>query len=135
MRLVASFRERVRYLKGEAHALYLAAKHPGTPWYAKAFVALVVAYAFSPIDLIPDFIPVLGYLDELILIPLGIAIAIRMIPPHVLDECRLRAQAASAKPTSRAAAAAIIGIWIVLAVLCGLWAYEAFAAPVSTRWP
>lgn len=129
MQLFQEFKKRVQHLKGETFALYLAARHPDTPWYAKAFVAFVVAYAFSPIDLIPDFVPVLGYLDELILIPLGIAIAIKMIPPPVLAECRARAQAsmASGKPVSRIAAAVIIGIWVLLAALCALWAYEAFA--------
>ena len=124
--MFAKLKERVRHLKGETFALYLAARHPGTPWYAKAFVAGVVAYAFSPIDLIPDFIPVLGYLDDLILVPLGIAIAIRMIPPAVLAECRVRAQAmmADGKPTSRIAAIVIIGIWILVAALFSLWVME-----------
>lgn len=124
--MFAKLKERVRHLKGETFALYLATRHPGTPWYAKAFVAGVVAYAFSPIDLIPDFIPVLGYLDDLILVPLGIVIAIRMIPPAVLAECRVRAQAmmADEKPTSRTAAIVIIGIWILVAALFSLWVME-----------
>ena len=124
-----SFKKRVRRLKGETYSLYLAARHPETPWYAKLFVAGVVAYAFSPIDLIPDFVPVLGYLDDLILIPLGIVIAIELIPPGVLAECRARAREAEAsgKPVSRTAAVVIIGIWVLLAVLGMLWAYEAFA--------
>ena len=120
---------RMRELKRETYALYLAARHPQTPWYAKLFVAGVVAYAFSPIDLIPDFVPVLGYLDDLILIPLGVAVAIRLIPPEVMAECRARAQdvAANGKPVNRAAAAVSVCIWIVLAVLGTLWAYEAVA--------
>jgi uncharacterized membrane protein YkvA (DUF1232 family) len=123
------FRKRIRYLKGETFALYLAARHPDTPWYAKVFVAGIVAYAFSPIDLIPDFVPVLGYLDDLILVPLGIAVAIRMIPPRVLAECRARAQASMTGmgPASRIAATVIVAIWLLLAALCTLWAYEAFA--------
>jgi uncharacterized membrane protein YkvA (DUF1232 family) len=129
------FRRRVRHLKGETYALYLAARHPETPWYAKVFVAGLVAYAFSPIDLIPDFVPVLGYLDDLILIPLAIAVAIRMIPPSVLAECRARALASMAdgKPVSRIAAAVIIGIWLLLAALFSLWAYEAFAIGQEAR--
>src|SRR5215468_413091 len=101
-----TFRDRVRQLKREVYALYLAARHPQTPWYAKLFVAGVVAYAFSPIDLIPDFIPVLGYVDDLILIPIGIAVAIKLVPPHVLAECRARAEEviASGKPVNRTAA-------------------------------
>lgn len=123
--------ERIRRLKSETRALYFAARHPRTPWYAKAFVAAIVAYALSPIDLIPDFIPVLGYLDDLVLIPLGIALAIRMIPPAVLAECRARAAAADAArgPASRAAAAVIVAIWLLAAALLSLWAYNALQAP------
>src|SRR5947208_12421297 len=101
--MLENLKKRARHLKTETYTLYLAARHPGTPWYAKLFVAGVVAYAFSPIDLIPDFVPVLGYLDDLILIPLGIAAAIRMIPPEVLAECRARAAeaAVSGRPVSR----------------------------------
>ena len=127
--MLESFKNRVRHLKRETYALYLATRHPRTPWYAKLFVAGVVAYAFSPIDLIPDFVPVLGYLDDLILIPLGIVVAIKLVPPEVLAECRARAQEAEAngKPVSRIAALVIISIWVLLAALCALWAYEAFA--------
>ena len=129
MPILENFKKRVRHLKSETYALYLAARHPETPWYAKLFVAGVVAYAFSPIDLIPDFVPVLGYLDDLILIPLGIVVAIKLIPPGVLAECRARAREAEARgePVNRTAAVVIIGIWVLLAVLCLLWAYEAFA--------
>ena len=125
--MLESFKNRVRQLKRETHALYLAARHPQTPWYAKLFVAGVVAYALSPIDLIPDFIPVLGFLDDLILIPLGVVVAVKLIPPDVLAECRARAEDvdASGTPASRVVAAVIIGIWVVLAALCAIWAYEA----------
>lgn len=123
--MLKSFKNRNR----ETYALYLAARHAHTPWYAKLFVAGVVAYAFSPIDLIPDFVPVLGYLDDLILIPLGIVVAIKLVPPDVLAECRARTREAApnGKPVSRVAAVVIIGIWVLLAALCALWAYEAFA--------
>jgi uncharacterized membrane protein YkvA (DUF1232 family) len=126
---IEDLKKRVHHLKGETFALYLAARHPDTPWYAKVFVAGVVAYAFSPIDLIPDFIPVLGYLDDLVLIPLGIALAIKMIPPEVLAECRSRAQASMAggQPVSRIAAVVIAGIWILLAALCVRWGYQVFS--------
>ena len=87
MALLAELKQRARHLKAETFALYLAARDPGTPWYAKLLVAGIVAYAFSPLDLIPDFVPVLGYLDDLILIPLGIALAIKLIPHSVLTEC------------------------------------------------
>lgn len=123
------FRKLLAHLRDETYVLYFAARHPGTPWYAKLFVAAVVAYALSPIDLIPDFIPVLGYLDDLILIPMGIAIAARLVPREVLAECRVRAReaAAGATPSSRTAAAVVVAIWMVLALLCGYWAYQAFA--------
>ena len=129
MPILDNLKKRVGHLRRETFALYLAARHPDTPWYAKLLVAGVVAYALSPIDLIPDFVPVLGYLDDLILVPLGIALSIRMIPPHVLAECRARAQEsmASGRPVSRIAAAVIIGIWLLLGALCMLWAYETLA--------
>jgi hypothetical protein len=93
-------------------------------------VAGIVAYALSPIDLIPDFIPILGYLDDLVLVPLGIALAIRMIPGPVLDECRRKAQEAlkDGGPTSRTAAAVIIVIWLALAAFSILWVYKAFTS-------
>ncbi len=129
MPLIEDLKKRVHHLRRDTFALYLAARHPDTPWYAKVLVAGIVAYAFSPIDLIPDFIPILGYLDDLVLIPLGIAVAIKMIPAEVLAECRSRAQAslAGGKPVSRIAAVVIAGIWILLAALCVRWAYQVFS--------
>ncbi|MBL8428564.1 MAG: DUF1232 domain-containing protein [Dechloromonas sp.] len=131
MAVLAKLNQRARHLKAETFALYLAARDARTPWHAKLLVAIIVAYAFSPIDLIPDFIPVLGYLDDLILIPLGIALAIKLVPDHVLAECRARAQETiqTGKPVSRIAGAVIIVIWLVLATICIMWAYEAFMAP------
>ena len=128
MALLAELKKRARNLKAETFALYLAARDPRTPWYAKLLVAGIVAYAFSPIDLIPDFVPVLGYLDDLILIPMGIALAIKLIPDFVLVECRTRAQETmqDGKPASRFAGAVIVVIWLVLAALCIVWAYDAF---------
>jgi uncharacterized membrane protein YkvA (DUF1232 family) len=104
-------------LKREAYTLWLAARDPRTPWYARIVAGFVVAYAFSPIDLIPDVIPILGLLDDLILVPLGIALVIRLIPPGVLAESRVRAEHAfaSGRPVSRGAAIVIVGIWLVLA--------------------
>jgi uncharacterized membrane protein YkvA (DUF1232 family) len=107
-------------LKSETHALYLAYRDPRVPWYAKLFAALVVGYAFSPIDLIPDPIPVLGYLDDLILVPLGVALAVRMIPEDVLSESRQKAREMverGERPVSRAAAAVIVVLWLAVAVL------------------
>ena len=112
-------RKRARRLKEEIYALYLAYRDPRVPWYARLFAAGVVAYAFSPIDLIPDFIPVLGFLDDLILVPLGIVLALRMIPTAVMAECRQRAAETlrEGRPTNWLAAGAIIGVWIVLTAL------------------
>lgn len=110
-------------LKSETHALYLAYRDPRMPWYAKLFAALVVGYAFSPIDLIPDAIPVLGYLDDLILVPLGVALAVRMIPEDVLSESRQKAREMverGERPVSRAAAAVIVVLWLALAVFGAL---------------
>lgn len=112
-----------RTLKSEAYTLFLAYKHPHTPWYAKIFAGLVVAYAFSPIDLIPDFIPVLGYLDDLILVPLGISLAIKMIPAPVMVECRTQAKTdlEEGKPVSWFMAVIFVLIWLALAALCIHW--------------
>ena len=101
-----------------------------TPWYAKLLVAGVVAYAFSPIDLIPDFIPILGLLDDLILLPLGITFAIRLIPPEVMAECRARAMQAiqNGEPVSRIAAAVVIAIWLGLLLLAVVWGYKAYSS-------
>jgi uncharacterized membrane protein YkvA (DUF1232 family) len=128
MAFFATLKQRARHLKAETFALYLAARDPRTPWYAKFLVAGIVAYALSPIDLIPDFVPVLGYLDDLVLIPMGIALAIRLIPDAVLDACRIQANETmqSGKPVSRIAGAIIVVIWLVLAALCASWAYDAF---------
>lgn len=127
MAFFATLKQRTRHLKAETYALYLAARDPRTPWYAKLLVAGIVPYALSPIDLIPDFVPVLGYLDDLILIPMGIALAIRLIPHPVLEACRKQANETmqNGKPVSRTAGAIIVAIWVALAALCALWAYEA----------
>jgi uncharacterized membrane protein YkvA (DUF1232 family) len=89
--VIKNLKERARILKRETLTLYFAARDPRTPWYAKVVAVGVVAYALSPIDLIPDFIPVVGYLDDLIIVPAGIALVLRMIPAHVLVDCRERA--------------------------------------------
>jgi len=125
MALLSDLKQRARLLKAETFALYLAARHPATPWYAKLLAAAVAAYAFSPIDLIPDFVPILGYVDDLILIPMGIALAIKMIPPAVMTECRARAQKvmSDGKPVSRAAAVIVVVIWLLLAALCIRWLF------------
>ena len=112
-------REWARALKQDVHALYLASRDPRTPWYAKALAIAVAAYALSPIDLIPDFIPVLGYLDDVLLVPLGILLVVWLIPPGIMAEHRELAAGAQERPVSRAAAGVIVCIWIVSIVLAG----------------
>ena len=113
-----AWKQRARQLKTEVYALYLAYRDPRVSWPARVFAACVVAYAFSPIDLIPDPIPVLGYLDDLVLVPLGIMLARKMIPAEVMLECRQRARVEIAtKPVNRVAAAVIVAIWLLLTVL------------------
>jgi uncharacterized membrane protein YkvA (DUF1232 family) len=126
-RSIANGKQRARQLKRELYALYLAYKDPRVPWYARLFAACVVGYAFSPIDLIPDPIPVLGYLDDLILVPLGITLALRMIPPAVMVECRVRADELmqQGKPVNWIAAGIIVAIWVLLAGLA-VWGTVAF---------
>jgi len=109
----ATWRARVAALKRETLALYLAARDPRTPWHARMVVAAVAAYALSPIDLVPDFIPVLGLLDDAVLLPLGIALALRLIPAEVITESLAKAaeRFATDRPVSRSAALAIVAIW------------------------
>jgi uncharacterized membrane protein YkvA (DUF1232 family) len=118
-RLFDRWKQGARRLKQETYALFLAYRDPRVPWYAKAFAACVVAYAFSPLDLIPDFIPVLGYLDDLILVPLGIALALRMIPAEVMAESRVKAQQAldGDQPRNWIVGGLVIGIWLLLTAL------------------
>jgi uncharacterized membrane protein YkvA (DUF1232 family) len=103
----------------DIYAVYLAGRDPRVTWYAKALAIAVAAYAFSPIDLIPDFIPILGYADDLAIVPLGILLVVRMIPSDVMTEHRVSAVAMLRRPTSRAAAAVIVAIWLVVAVATG----------------
>jgi uncharacterized membrane protein YkvA (DUF1232 family) len=112
-----------RHLKRDSHAVYLASRDPRVPWYAKAIAVAVAAYALSPIDLIPDFIPVIGYLDDLIIVPLGIWLVVSLIPDEVMAECRARANEAGQRPISRAGMIAIVLIWIVGALALGWFAY------------
>jgi len=111
--MLEKWKQWARTIKRDAHALYLAARDPRVPWYAKALAIAVAAYALSPIDLIPDFVPVLGYVDDLIIVPLGIALVIRLIPPEIMTQHRDMASAAQERPISRAAGMAIMAIWIV----------------------
>jgi uncharacterized membrane protein YkvA (DUF1232 family) len=117
------WKQRARELKQEVHALALACKDPRVPWYAKLVAVSIVAYALSPIDLIPDFIPILGYLDDLILVPLGISLLLKIIPPEVIRDCRDKASAARIQG-QWIAAGVIIAIWILAALILARLALE-----------
>ena len=114
-----------RRIKRDGVALWFAGKNPRTPWYAKALGVFVVAYALSPIDLIPDFIPVLGYVDDVMLLPALIWLTIRLLPPEVLAECRSQAeewmQTKGSKPSSRAGALLVVAVWLAMGVVAWVW--------------
>lgn len=124
--MLEAWKNRAKQLKQEVFALWIAYRKPEVPWYAKAFCALVVAYAFSPIDLIPDFIPVLGYLDDLVLIPLGVALAIKMIPVDILAAARAEAQQRMTenKKDNWVIGGIIIFLWVAIAALI-IWKISA----------
>ena len=125
---LAALRARAAAIKLDTLALWYAMRHPGTPLAARLVGAAVIAYALSPIDLIPDFIPVLGLLDDLVLLPLGIALCVKLVPSDVMAECREKARASSEHPSSRAAAAIIVVIWIALALAVAFWLKDSFGA-------
>ena len=122
-------KQRARELKREVFALFLAARHPRTPWYAKVLLLAIVAYAVSPIDLIPDFVPVLGLLDDVILLPLGIALALKMIPRAVIEECRGRVATGELERSriGQFGAIAIGAVWMALLALVFVWGYRTLA--------
>lgn len=121
-----SFRDKVHMLRVDTHAVWLAARDVRTPWYAKLLGGMIAAYALSPIDLIPDFVPVLGLIDDVVLIPAGVWLMLRLIPGHVMTEHRSTAERASERPVSRAAAAVIITFWLAVgaSVVWSLRAYQ-----------
>jgi uncharacterized membrane protein YkvA (DUF1232 family) len=123
-----SWKLRARRLKAETYTLYLAYRHPRTPWYAKVFAALLVGYVFSPIDPIPDFIPGVGLLDEMVVVPIGILIAAKMIPSEVFAECREKAREVEEgeKPVSGVAAVVVVAIWLLCVALAVYVALRVF---------
>jgi uncharacterized membrane protein YkvA (DUF1232 family) len=127
--MFSRLRQWARTIKREVHALYIAARHPRTPWYAKALALVIAAYALSPIDLIPDFIPILGFLDDVILLPLAIAGVLKLVPADVMSESRATAAVVAQLPVSRAASAAIVLIWVAAIGLTGWLAYRYFGPP------
>ena len=125
---VRAWRQRATQLKSETYALYLAYRDPRTPWYARVFAALVIGYVFSPIDPIPDFIPVVGLLDEMVVVPIGVLVAARMIPADVLAECREKAREAAEgeRPVSRVAAVVVVCAWLLCVALSVFLAARVF---------
>lgn len=121
-------RDWARVIKRDVHALYLASRDPRVPWYAKLLAVVVAGYALSPIDLIPDFVLVLGYLDDVIIVPLGIMLVIRLIPPEIMAEHRDLAAAAQERPVSRTAAVAIACVWVASIAFVGWFAYRYLVA-------
>ena len=124
---VEVWKQRARQLSAQTYALYLAYRHPRTPWYAKLFAALVVGYVLSPIDPIPDFLPGVGLLDEMVVVPIGVLVAAKMIPQEVLEECREKAWevAEGEKPVSRVAAV-VVTVWLLCLALAVLLAMRLF---------
>lgn len=122
-----TLKQRARALQREVGALFLAARHPRTPWYAKLLVLAIVAYALSPIDLIPDFVPIFGLLDDVVLLPVAIALAIRMTPQSVIAECRAQAEVneAERRRAGRWGALAIAALWIALLAIAAYWVHSA----------
>ncbi len=116
MGILRRWKQQARRLKGEVLAVYLACRDPRVPWYAKVLAACVAGYALSPLDLIPDPVPILGYLDDLVILPLGLALVLWMIPPEVLVECREKAQKIQERPTNWVVACVIVVIWIITAL-------------------
>ena len=120
-----SFKDRMHRLRVDTHAIWLATRDVRTPWYAKLLGGMIAAYALSPIDLIPDFVPVLGLIDDVVLIPAGVWLMLRLIPDHVMAEHRFSAERASARPVSRAAAAVILLFWLAVAASL-VWSLRAY---------
>src|SRR5215208_1416533 len=123
-----TWKQRTRRLPAQTYALYLAYRHPRTPWYAKVFAALIVGYVFSPIDPIPDFIPGVGLLDEMVVVPIGVLLAAKMIPQDAFEECREKARevAEGEKPVSRIAAVVIVAVWLMCVALAVFLALAVF---------
>lgn len=126
--MMSSLKSWAKTLKQHTLTVYFAARDPRTPLLVRLLALFVAAYALSPIDLIPDFIPVIGYLDDLLLLPLGLWLVVRLTPPEVIATARNKAAQATEKPVSRGAALAVVGLWIILALIGLRWAADWLAA-------
>jgi len=123
---MSRLRKWARTLKRQTLIVYFAARDARTPWFPRVLALAIAAYALSPIDLIPDFIPVLGYLDDVIIVPLGLWFVLRLIPAEVIADSHAKAEAATERPVSRSMAVAIVVIWAIALGLAGVWAWRAF---------
>lgn len=121
--MIQKIRVWARRIKADVVAIYMAGRDPRTPWYVKAIATAVAAYALSPIDLIPDFVPILGYLDDLVVVPLGIMLVVRLMPEELMAEFRHAASSLEQRPVSRSAAILIAATWIVGATIIAALAY------------
>lgn len=126
--MLGRMKQWARVIKRDVHALYLASRDPRVPWYAKALAILVAGYALSPIDLIPDFIPILGYLDDVIIVPLGVLAVVKLIPKDIMQEHRDLADAAGDRPVNKTAATVIVTIWAASLALAVWLSYRYFAS-------
>ena len=118
---LSDMRRWAKTIKRDAHTLWIAARDPRTPKAVKLLALLIAAYALSPIDLIPDFIPVIGYLDDLVIVPLGILLVVKLMPPGLIQEYREAAAVAAERPVSRAAAAVFVAVWVLALAASGYW--------------
>jgi len=125
---MAGLRQWARELKRQTLVVYFVARDPRTPWPLRLLALGIAAYALSPIDLIPDFIPLLGYLDDLVIVPLGLLLVLRRVPAEVLDDARQRAAAAATRPVSRAMAAIIVVVWVASLTALGAWLWRSMPA-------
>ncbi len=128
VKVIASLKQRVGQLKTETYTLYLAYRDPRVAWYVKVFMVIIIAYALSPIDLIPDFIPILGYVDDLIIVPAGVFLALKMIPKEVVEECREKAKCEPVGSKAKwVAALVIISVWLLVIYLFFKFIWQLFA--------
>jgi len=127
VRVLDSLKAQAKQLKQQTLTVYFAARDPRTPFHVRLVALVVAAYALSPIDLIPDFIPVLGYLDDLVLIPLGLALVVRLTPPEILESARVQARQAASRPVSYTAATCFVALWLFLAWVAADWVVSAFS--------
>ena len=125
---MAGLRQWARELKRQTLVVYFVARDPRTPWPLRPLALGIAAYALSPIDLIPDFIPLLGYLDDLVIVPLGLLLVLRRVPAEVLDDARQRAAAAATRPVSRAMAVIIVVVWVASLTALGAWLWRSMPA-------